>query len=589
MVYTGITDNPPESPDWVQNVNTVVDKTPLIAERPFLYIDNSNKYSVFVPAIQTDSKGTTWEGKESAGKSNSLDEFYVAHSETDTADTINAALANGKNLLLTPGVYHVTDTIKVTRANTVVLGMGYATIVPENGVVGLNIADVDGVRVAGIIMDAAAINSSTLMQVGAKGSNADHAKNPTVISDLVCRIGGDLLGRVTTALEINSNNVIGDNLWVWSADHGAEVSWTKNTTKNGMVVNGNDVTMYALMVEHFHEYQTLWNGNGGRVYFYQSEIPYDVPNQASWMSHDGKVNGYASFKVADKVTSFDGYGIGIYSYFNQGMDILLNSAMEVPNSPNVKVHHVLDFMLAGNRGMTHVINNTGDLAYRVSGRHVVVDYCNNLDPVTVTPYNKIFKAATQVTTTNKNKDASVMYTTDGTMPTSTHGTKYTAPFTVSETTTVKVVASRKGMNDSVVTASKVVIDPSLMANLAFGKPATASFGDASLAFDGDTNTRWESNQTDQNWISVDLGKTCNITGVKLDWEYAGAKDYKIQVSNDGKNWTDACEKTGLAAAQHRIDDITFDKPASGRYIRMYGEARATIWSYSIWEFWVSGN
>lgn len=70
-----------------------------------------------------------------------------------------------------------------------------------------------------------------------------------------------------------------------------------------MIVNGNDVTMYGLMVEHFLEYQTLWNGNGGRTYFYQSEIPYDVPDQASWMSHNGTVNGYASYKVADTVTS----------------------------------------------------------------------------------------------------------------------------------------------------------------------------------------------------------------------------------------------------------------------------------------------
>ena len=139
-----------------------------------------------------------------------------------------------------------------------------------------------------------------------------------------------------------------------------------------MVVNGNDVTMYGLMVEHFQEYQTLWNGNGGRTYFYQSEIPYDVPNQASWMSHEGKVNGYSSFKVADKVTSFEGWGLGIYSFFNQGVDILLNSAMEVPNSPNVKVNHILDLKLAGNPGITHVINNTGDPAYEGNARHLVL-------------------------------------------------------------------------------------------------------------------------------------------------------------------------------------------------------------------------
>ena len=67
------------------------------------------------------------------------------------------------------------------------------------------------------------------------------------------------------------------------------------------------------MVEHFQEYQTVWNGEGGRVYFYQSEIPYDVPNQSSWMSHEGTVNGYSSIKVGDSVLSYEAWGIGIYS------------------------------------------------------------------------------------------------------------------------------------------------------------------------------------------------------------------------------------------------------------------------------------
>ena len=59
------------------------------------------------------------------------------------------------------------------------------------------------------------------------------------------------------------------------------VGWNQNLSANGMVVNGNNVTVYGLFVEHHQEFQVLWNGNGGRTYFYQSEIPYDPPDQAS--------------------------------------------------------------------------------------------------------------------------------------------------------------------------------------------------------------------------------------------------------------------------------------------------------------------
>lgn len=88
----------------------------------------------------------------------------------------------------------------------------------------------------------------------------------------------------------------------------------QNTAKNGAVIHGDNVIMYGLFVEHFQEYQTIWDGNGGRLYFYQSEIPYDVPNQSEFMSNNGKVNGFASLKVGDNVLTFESYGVGVYSY-----------------------------------------------------------------------------------------------------------------------------------------------------------------------------------------------------------------------------------------------------------------------------------
>jgi hypothetical protein len=60
---------------------------------------------------------------------------------------------------------------------------------------------------------------------------------------------------------------------MWRADHGAGASWYDNMAQNGLVVNGDRVTAYGLFVEHYQQYQVLWNGNNGRTYFYQSELP----------------------------------------------------------------------------------------------------------------------------------------------------------------------------------------------------------------------------------------------------------------------------------------------------------------------------
>jgi hypothetical protein len=115
------------------------------------------------------------------------------------------------------------------------------------------------------------------------------------------------------------------------------------------------VTIYGLAVEHFQQYQTLWNGNGGSVYFYQSECPYDVPNEASWMA--GTEDGYASYKVADTVTSHTGYGIGVYCNFNVNKSVFLGNAIEVPTafSTNGDMMHDMVTVSLGNTGTINAI------------------------------------------------------------------------------------------------------------------------------------------------------------------------------------------------------------------------------------------
>ncbi|MFB6768159.1 RICIN domain-containing protein [Streptomyces sp. NPDC056337] len=335
---------------------TTVGQTPTVREKPFLYVDGAGAYRVFVPALRADSTATTWANGNAAGSSLGIDQFYVVKPGA-TAAQINAALAEGKNLLVTPGVYHLNQTLRVTRPDTVVLGLGLATFVPDNGVTAMTVADVDGVKIAGVLFDAGTTNSRTLVEVGPAGSAADHSANPTSLHDVYFRVGGAAVGKATTSLVVNSDDVIGDHMWIWRGDHGSGIGWNTNTADTGLVVNGDDVTMYGLFVEHYQKHQTIWNGNGGRTYFYQNEMPYDPPNQAAWMN--GSTQGYAAYKVADSVTSHQAYGLGSYCFFNVNPQVTAEHAFEVPNNPNVRFRNMVTVSLGGTGTIRHVINDRG--------------------------------------------------------------------------------------------------------------------------------------------------------------------------------------------------------------------------------------
>ncbi|BCL18129.1 discoidin domain-containing protein [Micromonospora sagamiensis] len=357
MVFQGVTGAPP--PHFPNPSHTVVAQTPQIREKPFLYVDGTGEYRVFVPALRTNSTGTSWYGKTPAGSSISLSQFYVVRPGTGAA-TINTALAQGRHLLFTPGVHHVTEPIRVDRADTVVLGLGLATIQADNGTVAMRVADVDGVKVAGIMFEAGSTTSPVLMEVGPPGSSADHAANPVSLHDVFFRIGGPGVGRATNTLTVNSDDVIGDHMWLWRADHGDGVGWTVNTADTGLTVNGDDVTMYGLFVEHYQRYQTVWNGNGGRTYFYQNEMPYDPPNQAAWTN--GATRGYAAYKVADQVTSHQAWGLGSYCYFNVNPSVVADRAIEAPTNPNVRFTNMVTVSLGGVGTINRVVNTTGGTA-----------------------------------------------------------------------------------------------------------------------------------------------------------------------------------------------------------------------------------
>jgi hypothetical protein len=335
---------------------TTVAQSPTTREKPFLYVDSAGNYQVFVPSTRTNSTGTSWASGSTAGSSLPIDQFYIVKAGS-TASQINAALAAGKNLLVTPGVYHLDQTLQVNRADTVILGLGLATFIPDNGITAMKVADVDGVKIAGVLFDAGTTNSPTLLEVGPTGATATHTTNPTSLHDVYFRVGGAAVGKATTSLVVNSDNVIGDHMWIWRADHGTGVGWTTNTADTGLIVNGDNVTMYGLFVEHYQKYQTIWNGNGGKTYFYQNEMPYDPPNQASWMN--GSTQGYAAYKVADSVTSHQAWGLGSYCYFNVNSAVAAERAYEVPSNGGTRLTNMVTVSLGGVGTIRHVVNSNG--------------------------------------------------------------------------------------------------------------------------------------------------------------------------------------------------------------------------------------
>ncbi|WP_405591736.1 chitobiase/beta-hexosaminidase C-terminal domain-containing protein [Streptomyces sp. NBC_01190] len=355
MVFSGVAGAPANT--FPNPPETTLGTTPVSRDVPYLYLDSSNKYRVFLPSLRTNASGPSWANGNTPGSSLPMSQFYVVKSG-DTAATINNALAQGCNLFVTPGVYHLSQTLNVTKANTVVLGIGYPTFVPDNGVNAMQVADVDGVRLKGLLFDAGTTNSAALLTVGPSGSSAGHAANPTTIQDVFFRIGGEHVGKATSSLIVNSNNTIIDHIWAWRADHGTGVGWTSNTADNGLTVNGANVLATGLFVEHYQKYEVVWNGQGGKTIFFQNEMPYDPPNQAAWMS-SASVNGYAAYKVGSSVTTHEAWGLGSYCYFNVNPAVNSYHAFEVPNTSGVKFHDALTVSLGGVGTITHVINDTG--------------------------------------------------------------------------------------------------------------------------------------------------------------------------------------------------------------------------------------
>ncbi|WP_420595631.1 AbfB domain-containing protein [Deinococcus sp.] len=369
MVFSGVQGAPANA--FPAKPITTLATTPVSRDKPYLYFENG-KYSVFVPSLRTNASGASW--PNTPGTSIPMSRFYVAKPGVSAA-TINGALASGLNIFFTPGVYRLNQTINITNPNTVVMGIGFPTIIPENGVSGMQLADVDGIKVSGILFDAGTTNSQALLTVGAAGQHNSHAGNPISIQDVYFRIGGAVAGKATNSLVVNSDNTIIDHIWAWRGDHGQGIGWTLNTADTGVIVNGNDVTATGLLVEHYQKYQVIWNGERGKTIFFQNEMPYDVPNNAAWSSPNGP--GWASYKVADSVKTHEAWGVGAYVFFQTNPSVVAARGFEVPNTPGVKFHSLLTVSLGDVGTINNVINTTGAKVPRPEG---------NTTPSNVTNY-----------------------------------------------------------------------------------------------------------------------------------------------------------------------------------------------------------
>jgi hypothetical protein len=354
MVFSGVTGAPGQS--FPNPPFTTLGTTPVSRDVPYLYIDASGNYNVFLPSLRTNASGPSWASGSTPGTSLPMSAFYVAGS-SDTATTINSALSRGCNLFFTPGIYHINQTLNVNRAGTIVLGIGLATLIPDNGVNTMLVGNVDGVRIKGLIFDGGLTNSAALLTVGTAGNTTGHASNPVSVQDVFFRIGGDMAGKATASLVVNSYDTIIDHIWAWRADHGSGVGWTSNTADNAVIVNGNNVIATGLFAEHYQKYEVTWNGQNGKIIFFQNEMPYDVPNQASWMN--GTTNGYAAIKVSNSVTTFEAWGLGSYCYFNVNTSVKSARAFEAPQVAGVEWHDLLTISLGNAGSITNVINTTG--------------------------------------------------------------------------------------------------------------------------------------------------------------------------------------------------------------------------------------
>jgi hypothetical protein len=296
----------------------VADTAPVSVEKPYITIDEATgKYSLVTPRAKTETRGVQWAASSAADAYvDGFEAVFVATNATAVA-VINAKLAQGLHVILTPGIYLLPEPIRIGRAASpyqVLLGLGLATLVPQNGGAAVEVGDAPGVRVAGLLLQAGPKTSRVLISVGSSPS-AGLAANPTLLADVFARVGGPGVDPVTgqgppvsatVMMEVNASCVVLDNVWLWRAD--VDNTHRSRDCNHSLVVNGDSVVAYGLAAEHVQSDNTVWNGEDGRVFFYQAELD-GLAHAPGDHTPDFGPNGVSGYRVNAK--KHMGMGIGV--------------------------------------------------------------------------------------------------------------------------------------------------------------------------------------------------------------------------------------------------------------------------------------
>lgn len=437
MVFVGTMGAPPSrcgrNGDLAGAVTVRV--TPVIAEKPFISTDKAGRFHLHIPSVGRGRVGPDF----SWGTVVAFEHVFVAR-PADTARAINAQLREGLHVVLTPGIYLLEAPLELNAENQVLLGLGFATLVAPEGAPAVRVGNVDGVRVAGLLLQAGPGNRDSLLEWG-DGLHRGNAQNPGFLQDVFARVGGTNNPAVIEVsakvmVRIGSGNVVGDNLWLWRADHGVTgiITGGANPCDTGLEVTGDNVTMYGLAVEHTLQDLVKWSGDGGATYFYQSEFPYDV-------TQDYGDAGYAGYHVDSRVETHHGYGVGVYHYFRDN-HVVAKTGIVVPPWLENSFISPLAVYLNGRGEMLHIINERGPRT--ANGSMMAQWYCDKAPDV---PYVPPATTSTITMTTTSSTDT---FTATSTTRTST---TVTSTVTTSTTTTSRTATSTSTTTTSTRTST----------------------------------------------------------------------------------------------------------------------------------------
>ena len=332
------------------------DNNLLTRQKPTLFLDGKELKILRPNATKSSGAPSDFEKGDVYPLDNKT--FYHAH-PTDSAVVINTHINNGLHIILTPGIYNnLKGSIIVNKPELMVLGQGFATLVSSGDNPCIIVEDnAIGVTIAGILFEAGPTHVKTLLQWGRGRIKSDKNKGNGWAHDIFTRVGGPDAYKtsVDSMVEINSNNITGDNFWLWRADHGKglrhdQSDFTYNVSTNGLIVNGDNVTMLGLAVEHCQKDLVVWNGENGTTYWYQSEIPYDAPRD--W--------DYLAYYVTDNVTKHTGNGLGAYAFlYQKNPPLEVTRAFKTPITKGIKMSNMLTFNANSNGGFLNIWNNDG--------------------------------------------------------------------------------------------------------------------------------------------------------------------------------------------------------------------------------------